>query len=83
MKTFLEKPNVTANNNVPMPSDSSLCDRNAGIVPITDRYGSTANKYYSSASHHEQKNKKTSGQIKFLLVLIKQEIKLVLQHSLC
>ena len=44
---------------------------------------SAANKYYSSASHHEQKNKKTTCQIKFLAVIIKQQIKLVLQHSLC
>ena len=42
-----------------------------------------ANKYYSSAGHHEQKNKKTTGQIKFLVVTIKQRIKLVLQYSLC
>ena len=41
---------------------------------------SAANKYYSSASHHEQKNKNIS-QIKFLAVTIKQWIKLVLQHS--
>ena len=32
---------------------------------------SAANKY-SSASHHEQKNKKTTSQIKFLAVTIKQ-----------
>ena len=38
---------------------------------------STANKYYSSAGHHEQKNKTTS-QIKFLAVMIKQRITLVL-----
>ena len=44
---------------------------------------STANKYYCSASHHEQKNKKTNGQIKFSAVTIKQQIKLTLQHSLC
>ena len=30
----------------------------------------TANKYYSSASLHEQKNKKTTGQIKFSAVTI-------------
>ena len=42
-----------------------------------------ANKYYSSASHHEQKDQKTTGQIKFLMVTIKQLIKLVLQYSLC
>ena len=29
---------------------------------------SAASKYYTSASHHEQKNKKTTGQIKFLAV---------------
>ena len=43
---------------------------------------STANKYYFPAGHHEQKNKKTTGQIKFSVVTIKQWIKLVLQHSL-
>ena len=36
---------------------------------------STANKY-SLAGHHEQKNKKTTSQIKFLAVTIKQQIKL-------
>ena len=36
-----------------------------------------ANKYYFSADHHEQKNKKTTSQIKFLAVTIKQQIKLV------
>ena len=39
-----------------------------------------ANKYYFSADDHEQKNKKTTSQIKFLAVTIKQQIKLVLQH---
>ena len=43
---------------------------------------SAANKY-SSAGHNEQKNKKTTSQIKFSAVTIKQQIKLVLQHSLC
>ena len=43
---------------------------------------STANKFYSSASHHEQKNKKTTGQIKFSAVTVKQQIKVVLQHSI-
>ena len=42
-----------------------------------------ANKYYSSASHHEKKNKKNTSQITFLAVTIKQKIKLVLQHSPC
>ena len=41
-----------------------------------------ANKYYSSASHHEQK-KTPASQIKFLVVTIKQQIKLVLQRSIC
>ena len=40
---------------------------------------STANKYYSSASQHEQKNKKATSQIKFPAVTKKQQIKLVLQ----
>ena len=44
---------------------------------------SAANKYYSSVGHHEQKNIKTTGQIKFLVLTIKQWIKLVLQHSQC
>ena len=44
---------------------------------------SAANKYCSSAGHHEQKNKKTTGQIKFSAVTIKQRIKLVLRRSLC
>ena len=44
---------------------------------------SAANKYYSFAGHHEQKNKKTTGEIKFSVVTIKQRIKLVLRHSLC
>ena len=35
-----------------------------------------ASKYFS-ASHYEHKNKKTAGQIKFLTVTIKQQIKLV------
>ena len=43
---------------------------------------SAANKY-SSAGHHEQKNKKTTGQIKFLAVAISHRIKLILRHSLC
>ena len=42
-----------------------------------------ANKYYSSASCHEQKNKKTTGQNKFSAATIKQQIKIVLQHSIC
>ena len=37
-----------------------------------------ANKYYSSAGHHEQKNKKTTSQIKFSAVTIRQWTKLVL-----
>ena len=43
------------------------------IVVFTDAsYASTANKYYFSARHNEQKNKKTIGQIKFSVVTIKQ-----------
>ena len=44
---------------------------------------SAANKYYSSASHHEQKNKKTTCQIKYLAVTIRKRKKLVLQHFPC
>ena len=38
-------------------------------------YLNAANEYYSTASHHEQKNHKTTGQIKFLAVTIKKHIK--------
>ena len=57
--------------------------QNLYVEANTGSYYSAANKYYSSAGHHEQKNKITTGQIKFLAVTIKQQIKLVLQHSLC
>ena len=44
-------------------------------------YTSAANKYYFSAGgHHEQKIKKTTGQIKFLPVTIKQQKKLDILH---
>ena len=42
------------------------------------KYASAANKYSSSTSHHEQKHIKTTGEIKFLAVTIKQQIKLIL-----
>ena len=48
---------------------------------IWTAWTNAANKYYSSAGHHEQKNKETVSQIKVLVVTIKQ-IKLDLQHSL-
>ena len=48
------------------------------LRPTFYSYFSAANKYYSSAYQHEQKNKKTTGQIKFSTVSIKQQIKLVL-----
>ena len=35
---------------------------------------SAADNHCFSAIHHEQKNKKTTGQIKFLLVTIKQQM---------
>ena len=38
-----------------------------------DYCDSAANKYYSFASHHEQKNKKTNSQIKFSAVTIRQK----------
>ena len=41
-------------------------------------FNSTENKYYSSADHHQQKNKKTNGQVEFSTVTIKQQTKLVL-----
>ena len=54
------------------------------ILTYQNYYNSAENKDYSSAGHHEQKNKKTTGQIKFLVLTVKQQIKkLVLQYSLC
>ena len=44
-------------------------------------HSSTANKYYSSVGHHEQKNKKTTSQINFSMVTKEQYIKLLLQNS--
>ena len=44
---------------------------------------STANKYYSSASQHEQKNKKATSQIKFPAVTKKTTNKTSLTTSLC
>ena len=41
---------------------------------------SVANKYYFTAGHHEQKNAKITGQIKFTAIKIKQRMKLVLRH---
>ena len=43
-------------------------------------HSSTANKY-SSTGHPEQKNKKSSGQIKFSVVTLKKQIKVVLTTS--
>ena len=45
------------------------------------RIYNTGNKYYSSAGHYEQKNKKTTRRTKILAVTVKQQIKLLLQHS--
>ena len=45
------------------------------IEKIVHKRLSAANKYYSSASHHEQKNKKTAGQITFSAVTVKQQKK--------
>ena len=39
---------------------------------IWTAWTNAANKYYSSAGHHEQKNKETVSQIKFSAVTIKQ-----------
>ena len=52
------------------------------LLTVENASYSTANKY-SSAGYHEQKNKKATSQIKFSAVTIKQQIKQVLQHSLC
>ena len=52
------------------------------LLTVENASYSTANKY-SSACHHEQKNKKTTSPIKFSAVTIKKQIKQVLQHSLC
>ena len=54
------------------------------IVDETKQYRvCTANEYYSSAVQLEQKNKKNTSQIKFLVITKRQLIKLLLQHSLC
>ena len=53
-----------------------LDKKNLYMTAATPLVNSTANKYYSSASHHEQKNKKTTGQIKFSVVTVKQWKKL-------
>ena len=42
------------------------------VAIIFDAFCSAANKYYSSAGQHEQKNRKTAGQIKFSAVTVKQ-----------
>ena len=49
---------------------------------VTDA-SSAANKYCSSAGHDEQKNKNITDQVKFSAATIKQQIKLLLRHSLC
>ena len=54
-----------------MDTNFSFSGNNQCWCIIIDQIFSTANKYYSSASHHEQKNKKATGQIKFLAVTTK------------
>ena len=44
---------------------------------------SAANKFCFFAGHDERKIKKTTGQIKFTAVTVKQRMKIVLRHSLC
>ena len=48
-----------------------VCKISAKTILLYSSWSSTANKYFSSASHHEQKNKKMTSQIKFLVVTIK------------
>ena len=43
---------------------------------------SAANKFCFFAGHDERKIKKTTGQIKFTAVTVKQRMKIVLRHSL-
>ena len=52
------------------------------VTSFSHIYSISSNKYCSSDSHHEWKNKKTTGQIKFLAVAIKQQIKLVLSCNI-
>ena len=87
---FISKNNCDITNskrNHSLGADFILClsEINANLTSCyqLQKLNSTANKYYSSAGHHEQKNKKTTGQIKFLAITIRQQIKLVLQYSLC
>ena len=41
---------------------------------------SAANNYYPSASHHEKRNKKTTSQIQFSAVTVKEQIKPVFRQ---
>ena len=52
------------------------------VTSFSHIYSISSNKYCSSDSHHGWKNKKTTGQIKFLAVTIKQQIKLVLSCNI-
>ena len=75
---------VTAEN---LPCRTPFAEQLFAVHILVERLSmadsSAANKYYFSAGHNEQKNKKKSGQIKFSVVTMKQQIKLVLRHSLC
>ena len=57
--------------------------KNCCLRLYTDDMCSTANKYYSSVGHHEQKNKKTTCQIKFLAVPIKQQSYSIVHVNKC
>ena len=50
---------------------------------VVSAWGGTHSTLQINIICHEQKNKKTTCQIKLLTVKIKQRVELVLQHSLC
>ena len=55
-----------------LPRVATIYSRKTRDITIYRYILSAANKCYSSADHDKQKNKKTTGQVKFLVVTIKQ-----------
>ena len=64
---------IVSNTNTSTPKPAKFLSKLLSPLCQSDRVrSSAANKYLSSAGHHEQKNKTTTGQIKFSVVTIKQ-----------
>ena len=57
-----------SHSNNPVAQDTLKAQNTLNIHQI-DKVNNAVNKYYSTAGHHEEKNKKTTGQIKFSVVL--------------